>query len=74
MKGVYERLLVKPVAVEDPSVLEMPVLWDDHQEQQQQWGGVNQNLECYREQSWRCDPSTLEESRRSCMDPRHCLK
>jgi hypothetical protein len=34
----------------------MSVPWGDHQEQQQQWSGVNQNLECYRGQSWRSDP------------------
>jgi hypothetical protein len=39
----------------------MPVPWDDHQEQQQQWSGVNQRLECYRGQSWRSDPVPLEE-------------
>ena len=48
MKGVYERLLVKcsPVAAEDPSILERPVPWDGHQEQQQQqWGGASLSLE-----------------------------
>jgi hypothetical protein len=37
------------VAVEDPSVLEMPVLLDDHQEQHQQESGVNKILVCFRE-------------------------
>ena len=34
----YERLLVtvQPSCSRDPSILEMPVPWDDHQEQQQQ--------------------------------------
>ena len=41
MQGAYERILVKPCAVADPSVLEMPIPWDDHQEQQQQWKGVD---------------------------------
>jgi hypothetical protein len=27
--------------------LEIPVPWDDHQEKQQQWNGVNQSLECF---------------------------
>jgi hypothetical protein len=34
MKRAYERLLV---TAEDSIILEMPVPWDDHQEQQQ-WG------------------------------------
>jgi len=32
----YRRSLV---AAEDPRVLEMPIPWYDHQEQQQQWSG-----------------------------------
>jgi hypothetical protein len=28
------------VAVADPSILEMPVPLDDHQERQQQWSGL----------------------------------
>jgi hypothetical protein len=32
MKSTYEKLLVNLIAAEDPSILEMPVLWDDHQE------------------------------------------
>jgi hypothetical protein len=51
MKEAYEMLLVKPNLLEDYSKLEMPVPWDDQQEQQQQWSGVNQKLECYRGQS-----------------------
>jgi hypothetical protein len=39
MKRAYERLLVKVVAAKNPSALEMPVPWNDHQEQQQQWSG-----------------------------------
>ena len=39
MKRAYERL----VAVKNPSILEMPVPWDNHQEQQHQCSGVNQN-------------------------------
>jgi hypothetical protein len=62
------------VVTEDPSVLEMLVQWDDHQEQQQQWSGVNQSLESYRGQSWRNEASPLEEPRRSCVDPRHWNK
>jgi hypothetical protein len=42
-------------------------------EQQQQWSGVNQSLECYKAQSWRSDPSPLVESKISCVYPRHCL-
>ncbi|WP_330950449.1 hypothetical protein, partial [Streptococcus anginosus] len=48
-------------AVEDPSVLEMAVLWDDHQEQQQQWSEVSRSVECYRWQSWRSEPSLSKE-------------
>jgi hypothetical protein len=33
MKSAYERLLVKPVGVEQHNVLEMSVPWGDHQEQ-----------------------------------------
>jgi hypothetical protein len=64
MKGYWWSL----VSVEDLSILEMPVPWDDHQEQQQQWSEVNQSLECYRGQSWRSDASSLELPRRSCVD------
>jgi hypothetical protein len=41
MKRAYERLLVKPSC----SVLEMPVPWDHHQEQQQQWSTDSWSLE-----------------------------
>jgi hypothetical protein len=61
IKRAYERVLV---AAEDPSVLEMPVPQDDHQEQQQQWSEVNQGIECYRGQRWRSDTSRLEDTRR----------
>jgi hypothetical protein len=37
-------------------------------------GEENQSLECYRGQSWRCDPSPLEEPRRSFVNPRHWNK
>jgi hypothetical protein len=37
--------MYSPVAAEDNSVLEIPVLWDDHQEQQQQWGTGGCSLE-----------------------------
>jgi hypothetical protein len=40
MKEAYERLLVKPSF---SSVLEISVSCNDHQEQQQQWSGVNQS-------------------------------
>ena len=33
------------VGTEDSSILEMPVLWDDHLEYQHQWSGGNQSLE-----------------------------
>jgi hypothetical protein len=33
--------------VKDSSVLKMPVPWGVHKEQQQQWNGINQSLECY---------------------------
>jgi hypothetical protein len=36
------------MAKENPRVLEMPVPWDDLQEQQQQWSRINQSLECCR--------------------------
>jgi hypothetical protein len=39
MKRPYERLLGSLATVEDPSVLSMPVPWDDHQEQQYKWSG-----------------------------------
>jgi hypothetical protein len=53
MTRAYESL----VAVEDPSVLEVHVPWDDHQERQQQWSEINQSLKCYREQTWISDSS-----------------
>jgi hypothetical protein len=62
------------VAMRNPSVLEMPVLWYDHQKQQQQWSGVSQSPECYREQSWRSDPIPFEKPTRSCVDSRHWNK
>jgi len=34
--------LPRPAAAEDPSVLEMPVPWDDHQEQQQKNTGFQE--------------------------------
>lgn len=33
------------VAAEDPTILEMPVPWDDHHHQQQPWGGSSLSLE-----------------------------
>jgi hypothetical protein len=39
----------------------MPVPWDNHQEQQQQWIRVNQSLECYKGQSWRSEEEEEEE-------------
>jgi hypothetical protein len=66
--------LVKPTFSRRSQCMEMPVPWDDHQEQQQQWSGVNLSLECNRGQSCRSDPSPLEEPRRSCVDPRHWNK
>jgi hypothetical protein len=65
---------VKPSYNENPIMLEMPIPWDDHQDQQQQWSGINQIQQCYRGQSWKCDPSPLEEPRRSCVNPRHWNK
>ena len=41
MRGYWCSL----VAVENPSMLEKPVPWDDHQEQQPQCNGVNQGPE-----------------------------
>jgi hypothetical protein len=70
MRGCWWSL----VAVEDTSVLDMPVPWNGYQQQQQQWSGVEQSLECYRRQSWRNDTSALEEPRRSCVDPRYWIK
>ena len=37
MQRAYEKLLVKSGG---SHILEMPVLWDDQQEQKQQWSGV----------------------------------
>ena len=62
------------VAAEDPSILGMSILWDDHQEQLHQWSCVSQGLECYTGQCWRSEPSSLEEARRSRMEPRHWSK
>jgi len=59
------------VAAEDPSVWEMPVPWDDHQEQQQRWNGASQILKdklCYRGMSCRSNSSPSEEPRRSWVD------
>jgi len=46
MKRAQERLFVKyrPVAAENPGILEMPVPWDD-QEQHRQWSGAIGSLE-----------------------------
>ena len=33
------------VAAEDHSILKMLVSWDDHQQQQQPWGGASPSLE-----------------------------
>jgi hypothetical protein len=56
VKRAYERLLVKPSWSIIPSVLEMSVPWDDHQEQAiVEW--INLSLDCYRGQSWRSDAS-----------------
>lgn len=41
MKRGQERLLVAG----DPNSLEMPVPWDNHQEQQQQWSGAGLSFE-----------------------------
>jgi hypothetical protein len=35
---------------------------------------ISLSLDYYRGQSWRCDPSPLEELRRSFVDPRHWNK
>jgi hypothetical protein len=64
------------VAAEDPSILEIPVPWDDHQEQQQQCSGWSQlesrrQAVCYRGQSQRNDLSPLEEPRRQWVNPRY---
>ena len=47
LKRALERLLVKvqPSGTRDPRILEMPVSWDHHQEQEQQWGEACQSLE-----------------------------
>ena len=36
MQRAYERLFVKPSSMEDLSIEEIPVTWDDYQEQQEQ--------------------------------------
>ena len=43
MRGYLSKC--SPVAVEDSSVLAMPIPWDDHQNQQQQWSTGNWSLE-----------------------------
>ena len=74
VKKAYERLWWSIVAVEDPSILEMPVPWDDHQEQQWQWRGSIWTYSANRGQSWRSDTSSLEMYKRSCVDLRHWNK
>jgi hypothetical protein len=71
MKGIYERLLVKPNCSRRPQPFGDASTCHQHQEQQRQWILVSQRLECYRGQSWRSDSGPLEEPRSSCMDPRH---
>jgi hypothetical protein len=46
MKRALERLLMKYslATAEDPSILEMPVLWDNHQDEQL-WSGPCLRLE-----------------------------
>ena len=63
-----ERILVEvqPPVAEDPGMLEMPVHWSDHQEQQNQRILQSARVQktscvCCRRQSQRSDPSPLEE-------------
>ena len=63
-------------AAEDSSVLEMPVPWDDHQEQQQQWSTGSESVEdkliYYKQQSWKSESSPWRSpGDRSWVDPRH---
>ena len=54
LREVNEKAVLQcktPLESSNRSILEMLVLSDDHQEQQQQWTGMNQSLECYIEQS-----------------------
>lgn len=62
------------VSVKYTRILEKPVSYDDYQEQQKQWSGINQNLEWYSEQRWRSDTSPLKECKRSCVDLRYWNK
>jgi hypothetical protein len=73
MKRAYERLLVKPGCSGGHQCIGDASTMNDHLDRQQQWSGVNQSLEYYSGQSWRCEPSPLEEPR-SCVDPRHWNK
>jgi hypothetical protein len=66
----HEESLLEAIG-EASSVLEMPVPWDNHQEQQWQWSGLNQSLEFYKGQTWRSDTSPLKEPRGSCIYSRH---
>ena len=47
LKRAQERLQVelKSVATRNPSILEMPTPWDDHQGQQLVWHGASLSLE-----------------------------
>jgi hypothetical protein len=68
--------MCSPVAAEDISVLEMPVPWDDHQEQPQQWSTGSWNLEdkvCAtksRAGEWRRPWRSPEDCK---LDPRHWM-
>ena len=58
-----------------PAILEIPIPWNDHKEEQQLWSGTSWNLEdklcvCCRGQSQRSDPSSLVEPRNLWVNPR----
>ena len=71
IKRADKRLLVKLVAVEESSILEMPVPLDRSPRTAVAVKLINLGLECYRGKSWRNGPNPLAEPRTSCMDHRH---
>lgn len=44
LKTVQEKLLLQ-VSAEEPSMLEVPIPWDDHQEERRQWSGASLHLD-----------------------------
>lgn len=68
LKTVQEKLLLQ-VSAEEPSMLEVPIPWDDHQEERRQWrqpaSRHTSEAVCAAEGRVRDNPSPLEESRGS---------